>query len=485
MIAGVCKRFAVEPPPASFKMLLALRSFVRRRVRELYPPIASDADTTVEYWLSKTNYTQARKDQLLRKWLEVTNIFDPKYSKCKSFQKDECYTDYKHARGINLRTDEFKCAVGPIFKLMEEIVYQDPDFIKHVPVAERPDYIMQRLYIEGGFYLATDYTSFEALFTSILMQVCEFELYSYMVSELPNKDQFMRLLNVMLATNVCQYKYLTVHIEATRMSGEMNTSLGNGFSNKMFMEFVVEMLLKGKLVKNVEGDDGLTVVAAPKMPSTEFQQLGLDIKLEVHRNINEASFCGIVFDSEDRVNVVNPIQLLVEFGWTTRQYAKARPSTRLALLRCKALSYAHQYPGCPIVGALADYGLRVTRGRSQQARDVIRKSKMSSWYIDSVNNAFKDEKKLIGKSKMPPLNTRLLVEKLYGVSVDTQIEIETYLNSLTVLQPLDLPQVMSMAPQSWSDYFEKYSSCVSQKDSYMEYPAQLWPLLTPKEWVLR
>lgn len=81
---------------------------------------------------------------------------------------------------INSRTDEFKTLTGPTFKLIEKQVFANPWFIKNVPVRERCDYIVERLYKPGMKYYSSDYTSFEALFTPEIMRVVERELYHYM-----------------------------------------------------------------------------------------------------------------------------------------------------------------------------------------------------------------------------------------------------------------------------------------------------------------
>ena len=141
----------------------------------------------------------------------------------------------------------------------------------------------------------------------------------------------------------------------------MNTSLGNGFSNLMFMAFVCEKLgLNCNGV--VEGDDGLFAFNGNTPSASDFTKYGFNIKLDVHSEISTASFCGNVFDPEDRQIMTCPYDVLSTFGWTTNKYAKSSDKTLKALLRSKSLSLAYQYPGCPILSSLAQYGLRVTKG---------------------------------------------------------------------------------------------------------------------------
>jgi hypothetical protein len=366
--------------------------------------------------------------------------------------KDETYPEYKHARAINSRSDEFKCAVGPIFRLIEKQVFKHRAFIKRVPVSDRPRTILESLYRVGAVYVATDYTAFESLFVKLIMESCEFELYDYMTQYLSDGENFMRLLHVVLGgENICDFKTFTTYLEATRMSGEMCTSLGNGFSNLMFMLFMAEekgcTCVEGK----VEGDDGLFAMLGPPPTTEDFARLGLIIKLEVHHDLETASFCGLVFDREDCVNVTDPREVLATFGWTANKYLKARSSKKFALLRCKALSLAHQYPGCPIIVALARCALRVTR--SVDVRNLVYNWR-NTYEREQLIAAFESNVVFVE----PPKRTRHLVEKLYRIPIEHQFAIEAYLDSVVALGPLEHHLIdLHMSPV-WKHYWHSYSS---------------------------
>jgi hypothetical protein len=415
----------------------------------------------------------------------VDDIWDPekarKYFSCASFIKDEVYPTYKHARAINSRSDAFKCAVGPIFKLIEEQVFQHPAFIKHVPMDQRPEYIFQRLHSEGAKYFATDYTAFESQFVQELMSVCEFELYRFMCSFLPSGGEFMRLVEEVIGgLNVCKFRDFVTKLHGTRMSGEMCTSLGNGFSNLMFMLYTCQKVGCRSVIGVVEGDDGLFTMVGDPPTKEDFAELGLIIKADCHTKLETASFCGMVFDLEDRRIVTDPRKVLSTFGWTSRQYQSVRPHKLAALLRCKALSLAYQYPGCPVIAALSRYGLRVTAGAD--ARKALSQRNLSSWERERLEYAMSHADGLshveVGR------NSRYLVEELYGVTVEEQLEIEKYLDSLQVLQPLAGP-IVGIMPQVWQDYFGSYSSVVDRCDPLLNYPVvQRWPRLAGfrQEW---
>jgi hypothetical protein len=467
MVAGVRKRFAFAPPSPDELKMERLGRFVDQWLATNMTPLPPDSDTSVQTWLSKCLYPTSRKQELLRVHEEIPSIWDdPKYLKCKGFMKDEFYPEFKHVRGINSRHDRFKTAVGPIFKLIEDQLYQHPAFIKHVPVADRPRVIRDALYTIGAKYVATDYTAFESLFTRLVMETVEFRLYKYMTQWLPEHNEFKKILDEVIGgRNVIDYKNFRVEIDATRMSGEMCTSLGNGFSNLMFMLFVCSEL-GSEALGFVEGDDGIFRVTGPLPSSADFEKLGLVIKLEVHEDLSAASFCGIIFDPEECINITDPRKVLASFGFTTRQYARASGRLKRTLLRCKALSYAHQYPGCPIIGSLAKYGLRMTRGYDV-AHFARERWSTGIWEREKLLN-------LLG-TDIPEVpvgfRTRLLVEKLYGITVDVQIAIEIYLDNLNELRPLDIPCSDLIMPQVWFQFYESYSNEVCD-----ERPSREWPI---------
>jgi hypothetical protein len=458
MVAGAIKRFATAPPPPNVHMVGRLRQFVNKWLKKNLTPLDPSTDLSIEAWLTKTNYPAWRKQELREKWDKVGSAWEKRWHGVKSFMKDETYETYKHARGINSRTDEFKVAVGPMFKAIEEELFKHRSFIKHVPVAKRAKYITEMLYREGGFYMQTDYTSFEALLVPLLMEATEFQLYEYMTAKIPGGPEFMRLIREVLGgLNWCEYRDFFVVLRGTRMSGEMCTSSGNGFDNLMFELFVLEEVRGcSDVAAVVEGDDGLGAANGTPPTSDDFLQLGLNVKLVIYYNLAEAGFCGMVFDPMDQLVVTDPREVLASFGWSSGRYARSNAKTLRVLLRCKALSLAHQYPGCPVICELAQYGLRVTRDvkNIHMYRVLNSRKAMSGWERDQLLNALKDESKI--QFIRPPINTRLLVEKLYNLPIEYQLLIESQLRIKDDLGPIKTELLTDISPPSWRHYWQFY-----------------------------
>jgi hypothetical protein len=465
LIAGIRKRVAFKTPLAATGMLQELKKFVTRWCKRNLTPFAADHDVSFETWLANAPYSQARKAELTRKYNLCGRILDKKrHFKVKSFVKDESYVEIKHARGINSRSDEFKCATGPIFHEIEKVLFKLPYFIKYVPVPDRPQYIMDNVFVQGASYNCTDYTAFESHFIADLMHSCEFVLYKHMTQHLPDYELFCYYLDKVIAgVNDISFKNIKMKISATRMSGEMCTSLGNGFSNLMFTLFLGEKCGNDvdKIRGIVEGDDGLFYFPV-KAPTTEdYSLLGLTIKLVVVDDISAASFCGIIFHPDDKINIADPLKIIAQLGWTHASYVRASSKVLRGLLKSKGYSLLYQYSGCPIV--------------SSMARAILRQLECDFVYFRKATGDWKD---MLAKTaydfimkhqdvinKPVGLSTRLLMESQFNISVNDQLQLEAYFDhDFQVNQPITHDLLDFRYPQIWMDYSSLYQ-CVVQLSS--------------------
>jgi len=466
VLIGQNRRVCFEPPKLNRKRLRRFARFVRRWLRRHsgLEPLSPSLDTTFEAWLdSKDTYPDWRKIQLREIWYKFDTIMEKRHFIVGGFVKDETYPEYKNARGINARSDMFKCFSGPFFSLIEKELFKKiPWFIKYVPVPDRARLIYETLYDESSLFYGTDHTSFEGHFQPDLMKVCEFELYRYMIQYLDGGKQFMEICESVLAgVNKVFFKYFFYEIEATRMTGEMCTSLGNGFTNLMLILFVASESGFPDIFSHfgfVEGDDSIFRGPKDKPLQTHiFKELGFTIKLEKFEEINTASFCGNVFAPGDFYTVTNPLETMAGFGWTTARYARSKDSKLKCLLRSKSLSLLYEYRGCPILKHLALYGLRMTE--RYRAKSVP----LNQYKAEKLKMQLQDMK----ENGLPiveiPMDTRILVERLYGISVDVQLKYESYLDSLTELQPLDIYLLDQNVHPEQIDYFNRYVQDVKMK----------------------
>lgn len=482
-LAGVRKRLIPRMPPLKRPDLHdRLRLFTLELLRKRnVPRVEAFTSLSTKKWLDRSDYPAWRKKELLlvrentidffaRKrpqspkdvvWIEEDGETTPMWltrllhMDVKSFIKREFYQTYKFPRWINARSDVAKLAFGPLSAVAEEIICDTkffPEFVKHIPVSERGRYVDDRLRNPGNVYVATDYTSFESHFSAELLLAVEFTMLEYLFEGHPKGAKIVRFFQeACCSTNYLKSGDQRMYIDATRMSGEMTTSLGNGFTNLVLMLFVChEMGLVGPTepVGVVEGDDALFSFLPSKVPTSQmFENLGCKIKLNVHESLNEASFCGLIYDENDKSVVPDPKHVIATIGWAESKYHRATDKKRKAVVRAKALSALYQYPACPIVSDLCRHILSATRG--MDVRGVV--EHMDWWQRKKVLDALRRPRFY---ERIEPIGsgTRELVERLFGITLEQQLQVEAQIKNLPpVLGPLKIDLDW---PEEWEQFWQ-------------------------------
>ena len=219
---GGLYRFGRHIPPNDYpKHRREFKRFVQRWLKKNLTPFSTDTDLSFDTWLDSTNYTQTRKDELREKFSSVNFSWTmkpsemKKYFLVKSFVKDETYPDFKHSRSINSRDDVAKCIFGPIMQAIANYLMKTRrEFIKYVPVHERPQYIIDMMAALAVKYKSSDYTSFEAHFTKDIMMDCEMQLFEHMLQHVTNGRRMIEFIQYakFLNTNICLFKTFLIKI---------------------------------------------------------------------------------------------------------------------------------------------------------------------------------------------------------------------------------------------------------------------------------
>jgi len=457
-IAGVLKRTCFKHPVPDSGLRSELAAFTASWLKKNLSPLNVVDDVSFNTWLEGTRYNRRRKDELKRTWDAYTGVLTARDKKCKCFSKAESYTAWKHLRGIYSRSDIFKCVVGPTFAAIEKVLFKMKWFIKKVPVRDRARHVWEAMYSPTARYYATDYSAFESHFDNRLMAEVEFQLYEYMTAALPNGADWYQLVRETLGDDqTCQFKGFVAEGVQSRMSGEMCTSLGNSFANLMIFLFVCSKagIQEEAITGFVEGDDGLfRFEAHQSIDDSLFTKLGLTIKIEKHDTLNQASFCGLIFDPESLIIITDPREVIADFGWAGPFYVHCGDVRLKELLRAKSLSFLHQYPGCPIVQSLAQYGLRMTNHVYIQ-RYLEKDRHLNMWEREQLLAAVEDFNSGVEIARPVSRRSRLIVEEMYGIPAEEQIRIENMLDSKSELSPIDLglPDYM---PAVWNDCWQEY-----------------------------
>lgn len=445
-----------------------------RRVLERHLVPLSDGDfLSVDDWLAHTSYSEKEKEVIR----DAPDI-DPRASdketlrlitEFASFIKQEFYPEWKAARTIQGISPSLKKFLGPVIHAMEQELFKLPYFAKFVPVSQRARWLRDKFAdFTGRPVAASDFTSFEQCWQRDRMEVFEFPLVKYLLSKSSVFRDFMRVFQRMEAgAATLVFKWLTVTVGAIRKSGTTNTSFSNGGGNWLLHEVLGEALNLGTLCGAFEGDDGLFCYSSGRFPTpADYESYGFVVKLEIHQESSQASFCGIVYHPEDCVNITDPVKVLNRIGWLSRYYARSKSSKLRALLRAKAMSLHVQSRDCPILAECAQWLLRATR--SIDVRWVF-ESRNTQWWERQVYKEVKLCSKFVVTPNVPP-KTRQLMEDVFGVDVMVQMRYEAWFRSQDALCPM--PYYFSDLHPSHSDMAYHYvrTSSIPALDCFPVFP---------------
>lgn len=460
------KRVAVAMPPLDMRMFHRFTRFVRRFCHTHLQSLTFDAleDFSFDEWIEAAPYPLYRKNELRE--VHKQSLFRAPITLVKAFTKSEWYSEFKHFRGIYARHDDFKVRLGPFAKKFGDLLFKLKWFIKKIPVNSRPAALLEKLsHYEHIF--CTDFSQYEATFVKRLMKV-EIWVYMWALRNNSARSALGDLFDYLHGTNKIDFKHFSATLTAKRMSGEMLTSCGNGLMNMLFTFFHLEEAGNDLSLIDAffEGDDG--IVGCMILPQAiQYEALGANIKIEIPRGINTASFCGNVFDPIALHNVRNPLEYAVTFAWVDAKYLQASEAVKLKLLRVKSMSLISEYPGCPVLKSLAMYGIRVTRKVKVTDEFIERNYGDDSYNYEKIKNIFAnfDERNL--QDVQIHINSRNLVETMYGLTVHQQLDIEQYLDSKTDISPLECFSSISGC-KDWMIFYRDYVvDYVSKHDRFI------------------
>jgi len=338
------------------------------------------------------------------------------------FVKSEFYEAVTDPRGIYTPGDLNKCFYGWMFSQIEFQVYQWPEVVKHIPVAERAAYIKKKLSKYSKF-LETDFTSLESSITKVWMEQVEFMIYKHFFSNCTESTKKIvdGLLSQLSGTiPMCTRQFKTTRV-AGRQSGDMNTSLGNLLTNIILISFLFDE--QGIDFEAVfEGDDAL--INCEQIPNLDvLAELGFKVTFDSADEIGHLSFCGMKF-SESGQQMSNPFMYITKLTYIPKQYMMASQKTKDKLVFMKCLSALFERPECPMVSAYC-HSLMDKIGYKFSAatlRCFVAKMNIDEYQRKRYNDCL--ESRSIISSSHIHLDTRLLFEQTYGVPISSQIEFE-------------------------------------------------------------
>lgn len=373
---GIRKRVAHDIK-MSYKELNRFTEFCNQYIRKHYTPLPyiEPSEEFLEQWLKHTKYTLKQKDMLRGEYRKFYDgkLSDHKFYRINSFIKKEFYEEMKEPRTINAPSNAMKAVLGPYIHEIEKIVF-DEHFIKHLTpsqVAEK----LKRISIGYSMIYETDYSSFEGTFSTFIMRACELALFKHLLAN--NKMIYKMIKKADMSERDVYFRNGISHCKFTgsRLSGALWTSLGNGFTNKMLVEYVAYRTRKRGFSFDylVEGDDGFIATSLP-LRWELVQRLGFRLKCDSRHNINDVSFCGICIGPQGLVPDIK--RTLKHFGYTFDNYlvnnkgvSKRYLKREKEMIRAKAMSLLATSKATPILQPLALKLIELTEGVHVRLKD--------------------------------------------------------------------------------------------------------------------
>lgn len=228
-------------------------------------------------WLSR--FDQHRRTQL-REALDR-----PLSTTVEYFQKIEQLDEPKEPRAIQARVDEFKAHLGPWIAQLEHTARDRlPIFVKgldSVAKAEKIDQLRQR----STLSLELDFSRFDRSLSQELLLATEHAIYRHCLPKNIARAMTLQLRNHIRTRNNASYT-----VDGSRMSGDVNTSIGNCLVVASLM-IAIGLPLSAFLV---EGDDMIASITHKEKKSLNLQLLedvGLTPKVRIVPH-EESEFCS-------------------------------------------------------------------------------------------------------------------------------------------------------------------------------------------------
>lgn len=447
-LTSVFKRLLKKPP--DIKYYKDQKNFVRNLLYNTVTPLEPHELMTYPEFRESIPHPEWRKLQLDEALEEYPKTSPKSHSSIKSFIKREMFLEPKIPRSINARCDKAKVKYGPMVKSIERKFYDELGyFAKHIPPIDRPRIIKERFSHFQHIY-CSDYTAFESHMTPRMMRVNESQFIRYMMQYANPKlaKQYIRMLE---GKNVPKSSALSVSVYGVRQSGEMSTSLSNGFTN---MASIIYMLwrklgrpnLSSEKFWNqfdllIEGDDALIGYNGEfELTEADFSEVGLTSKIEKHRTIETTRFCQIAFQQDDMKPIADVRRSIQKIFFTMAQGFKGKLSKMLQFQQAKARSLLYEFPACPVVTSIGKALLRLSAGAEPIFEDNW-KHKPSLTEIE----------KLIAENKFS-MKSRIFVEQTQNISIQTQLEIEKLFDELKENRVLNLDKYNLFPPSVARDY---------------------------------
>lgn len=352
------------------------KEFIPKYITPLKPGYTFE--TAQDEWLSHAKrYTQKTKENLRKMLYNIrSGNYEAKYHGkddplglrvINIFQKNENYVEPKEPRAISPCSQEVKALLGGFYHLIDQhAISTCPFFVKTLnPYQIRNK--MNQMSANWSCFMGSDYSSYEGSQDYYWLCNIELAIYEKWLQNYPEVYEYIH--NIYSSGHDLYYRHRYLgHLYGKRMSGDMQTSIGNGICNALIWSFVShKMGINIEFL--VEGDDAFICSDKP-LDTSIVNNLGFDCKLEGPScNPDDISFLSMYRVNNNYFgNIPKLIDKIGVVKSTKIASAIKRNSNRAKKLindynYTKAYCFKFMFPNTPVISALCDCVMRNSGGK--------------------------------------------------------------------------------------------------------------------------
>lgn len=405
--------------------------FIPKYITPLKPGLTFESalrdwmDHCKRYTLKKKNALYTLLQEMLKGGYEAKyhGVNDPMGLRVINvFQKSENYPEVKEPRAISACSQECKALLGGFLHAIDKhAIATTPFFVKGMNPWTIDEKVKQ-MSSRWSLYMGSDYSSYEGSQDYQWVNLIEKRIYEEWLKNYPEVWNYLKQIYEE-GHDIYYKKRYFGHINGKRMSGDVQTSIGNGISNAVIWSYVsYKMNIPIEFL--VEGDDAFICSDSP-LDVNIVRDLGFDCKID-GPSFNYEDICflsrykwqGNVFGNIPKI--IDKIGVVKSRHFTKRFKDGSNRSMREIedYAYTKAYCFLFMYTGTPIIDPLCRAIMRLSNGHFNIGL-------MEDHYFERLGDNFKIKPKPI------KMCVRRRVAELWPqFPVAYQLELEAQLNNL-------------------------------------------------------
>jgi len=365
---------------------------------------------------------------------------DKRDGRCKRFVKFEKRLKYSAApRIISARSPRYNIALGVFIKRAEPVIYEAINHVFGYPVVIKgvDSSAAGKMVADSWFSIGDDAMAFgldaHRYDQHINLQALRWEhsVYQAIFKAYPELARLLKMQEHNVGVGVARDGIVAYNVEATRSSGDMNTSLGNTLLMCALLHaFIADNKIRARVVNN--GDDSVIMCRRKDYDAFEalpayFTRYGFTMVLEKPVRVLE------------RVEFCQARPLWADGGWRlvrTHNAVFSKDSTSTKDLRDPCVYDAWRY-------AVGKAGVAVACGVPCQQEFYLamqRGARPGKCELDRHSGLGWLSGALPSDPKPVTWQARISYTLAFGITPDQQMAMEASLSTITPKHPLDSPQ---------------------------------------------